>query len=156
MPAIRSLLLLLLLPALLLPEGVPVCLHFLLCREQATSGCCKEPCVTPPAHAGCTECTPHDDRDRRGDGGSAEVATPRADCCVAAPGACLLPALERPDGDPIEATAAKPPRPPVAPFAVAYADHSARGGPVPRATSPPWFALGSPARYAATALPLRL
>jgi hypothetical protein len=138
MPAIRSLLLLLLLPALLLPEGVPVCLHFLLCREQATSGCCQ--------------------RDRCDEGSGARVAAPQADCCVAAPGACLLPVLARDGSDSADSACASAPEPSIDPDRAPFGGVSRAERPPPQATESPPAGLAPPlrVRFAETALPLRL
>lgn len=177
MPFVRTLLLTLMLPALLLPEGAKVCLHFLLCAKTATSGCCQledgraaasaqasAAATTLAKRTCCARCGPPSAAARaRPDPLASKLAAPHAECCVKAPATVLLPGLSLTGHD--DATTGA-----VASAALASALTSALLADA-ACDRPPWPAVppgtsrwsapdDAPARtlrrYSATALPLRL
>ena len=84
MSFLRTLLFVLLLPALLLPEGAKVCLHFLLCTHEATSGCCKVATAEPASpHQSC--CSNLDTREGQPNAERLRIAAEQVDCCVKVP-----------------------------------------------------------------------
>ncbi|MSR48306.1 MAG: hypothetical protein EXS13_14805 [Planctomycetes bacterium] len=106
MSFLRTLLLTLLLPALLLPEGAKVCLHFLLCAHEATSGCCKVATAGPAGtEAGAAAiasedarrscCSNCESRTRQPDPERPRLAAERVDCCVKVPATPIAAATLR-------------------------------------------------------------
>jgi hypothetical protein len=132
MTFVRTLLVALMLPALLLPEGARLCLHELLCRAAPSDCGCRESAPAPIRKACCVKCEKPLAPDS-----APRVAATDAACCVKVPPSQRVAPTIAVERAAIDHALTPAPAPIAAPIAWPFDAHGAFEPPLARAAAPP-------------------